>query len=262
MPSDVLHRSIGIGLPLIAGFLLTLSRLSGLLVFLPVPMMTGAPELAKAGLALVLTIAMFPFWPKVAGPIDSSTILAWIAGEAALGIGMGLLISLAAEAMSVAMQMIASQAGYSYASSIDPNSSADSGVLTVLGQLMASCLFFAFGFDRQLIRILAASLQSLPPGGVGGMLQNTSPDMPIRIGATALSAGLRMALPIAGFLIVLDLALALLGRLNQQLQLVSVAFPAKMLLALTLLAVLAPVLTKIYQSQIAHALASMEQMVR
>ena len=33
-------------------------------------------------------------------------------------------------------------------------------------------------------------------------------------------------------------------------------------LALTLLAVLAPVLTKIYQSQIVHALTSMEQMVR
>ena len=36
MPGDVLHRSIGIGLPLIAGFLLTLSRLSGLLDFFPV----------------------------------------------------------------------------------------------------------------------------------------------------------------------------------------------------------------------------------
>ena len=43
---------------------------------------------------------------------------------------------------------------------------------------------------------------------------------------------LRLALPVVALLLMVDVALALLGRLNQQLQLLALAFPAKMLTAL------------------------------
>ena len=47
--------------------------------------------------------------------------------------------------------------------------------------------------------------------------------------------GVRLALPVVALLVMVDVALALLGRLNQQLQLLSLAFPAKMLTALVVL---------------------------
>ena len=47
---------------------------------------------------------------------------------------------------------------------------------------------------------------------------------------------MRLALPVVALLMLVDLALALLGRLNAQLQLLTLAFPAKMLAALLLLA--------------------------
>ena len=46
------------------------------------------------------------------------------------------------------------------------------------------------------------------------------------------SVGLRLALPVVALLVMVDVALALLGRLNPQLQLLSLAFPVKMLTAL------------------------------
>lgn len=262
MHTDILQRSVGIGLPLIWGFLLTLARLGGLIAFVPLPMMKGAPDLVKASLALSLTIAMFPFWPRVEGSPEISTILLWTAGEAALGIGMGLTVAFAAEGIAIATQLIATQAGYSYATSVDPNSSADSGVLPILGQLMASLLFFAFGLDRQLISILVRSLTTLPPDGPFALLNGASAEALIRLGAGAFSTGLRLALPVAALLIILDISLALVGRINQQLQLLSVAFPAKMLLTLGVLAAIAPVIARVYESQAIDALRSLSRMVR
>ena len=52
---------------------------------------------------------------------------------------------------------------------------------------------------------------------------------------------MRLALPVVALLVMVDVALALLGRLNQQLQLLSLAFPAKMLTALLVLSWIAPI---------------------
>jgi flagellar biosynthetic protein FliR len=49
------------------------------------------------------------------------------------------------------------------------------------------------------------------------------------------SVGVRLALPVVALLVLVDFALALLGRLNQQMQLLALAFPAKMLTALVVL---------------------------
>ena len=51
-----------------------------------------------------------------------------------------------------------------YASTIDPNTEADSTVLILMAQLTAGMLFFALGFDRLLLSILARSLETHPPG--------------------------------------------------------------------------------------------------
>ena len=52
------------------------------------------------------------------------------------------------------------------------------------------------------------------------------------------TTGLRLALPIVALLALVDISLALMGRIHAQLQLLTIAFPAKMLLSLVLLALL------------------------
>ena len=64
----------------------------------------------------------------------------------------------------MAAQMIGLQAGYSFASTVDPTTQADTTTLQLMAQLFAGSLFFAFGFDRQVIRILAKSFESIPSG--------------------------------------------------------------------------------------------------
>jgi flagellar biosynthetic protein FliR len=49
------------------------------------------------------------------------------------------------------------------------------------------------------------------------------------------STGLRLALPVIAALVMIDISLALLGRINAQIHLLTIAFPAKMLVGLVLL---------------------------
>jgi flagellar biosynthesis protein FliR len=49
----------------------------------------------------------------------------------------------------------------------------------------------------------------------------------IRLGASLFAVGVRLALPVVALLVMVDVALALMGRLNQQLQLLSLAFPPR-----------------------------------
>ena len=58
-----------------------------------------------------------------------------------------------------------------------------------------------------------------------------------------------------------DVALALLGRLNQQLQLLALAFPAKMLTALAVLSWVAALFPRILMESGGHAWVAVRQML-
>jgi flagellar biosynthetic protein FliR len=125
------------------------------------------------------------------------------------------------------------QAGYAYASTIDPNTQADSTVLVLLAQLAAGLLFLTMGLDREVIHLFVRSMQLAPPGsfvlspGVGRQL--------LSMGSTMFSTGVRLALPVVAILLLVDISLALLGRVNSQLQLLTIAFPVKMMVGLAVI---------------------------
>ena len=126
---------------------------------------------------------------------------------------------------------------------IDPNTEADSGVLLVFAQLGAGLLFFALGLDREILRLFARSLEKVPVGSY--VFSPASAQSLIRLGSGLFSVGLRLALPVIALLVMVDVALALLGRLNAQLQLLLLAFPVKMLTALLVLSWVAALFPRI-----------------
>ena len=63
------------------------------------------------------------------------------------------------------------------------------------------------------------------------------------------STGLRLALPVMAVMVMVDISIALLGRVNAQLHLISVAFPIKMLLGVGLLAWMAVLLPALLRGE-------------
>ena len=238
------------------GFLLVLARVAGVFVFVPLPGFAGSPAAARIVLSFALTISLFPFWPAVAG-LDQSLarLLGFIVMDAAVGMALGLTVSFAFEAMKLAAQVGGLQAGFGYASTIDPTSEADSSLLLVIAELFSGLLFFATGLDRQVLAILAGTIRTIPPGYPTDLFRmHGTPEVLARLGGELFAYGLRLAFPVIAFLLLVDLTLAFLGRVNAQLQLITLAFPVKIMAALVLFALLAPVYARVFHQFAQHGM--------
>jgi flagellar biosynthetic protein FliR len=236
--------SLTISAGTLLAFLMVLARVGGALTFVPLPGLRGVLEPVRAALAIGFTMALTSRWPPVdAARFTIGKLAAALAAEAALGIAIGVTVAVVLEAFVLAAQVLGMQAGYAYASTVDPNTEADSGILLVLAQLMAGMLFFSAGLDRDVLRLFAETLEKIPPGGYTPGLP--AAETAIWLGAHLFTYGLRLALPVVALLVMVDVSLALLGRLNAQLQLLSLAFPAKMLTALAVLTWVLPLFPRV-----------------
>jgi flagellar biosynthetic protein FliR len=234
-----------LGIGTLYAFLLVLTRVSGAFIFVPLPGIKAGPEAARVALALSLTFVLFPRWPAIdASGVNIMLLTGWILAEAGIGIAVGLAVAFLMEGFQMGAQIISLQAGYTFATTVDPSSGADSGVLLTIAQLTAGLLFFATGLDRQVLSVFAQSLSSQPPGhlAIGPSMVNRV----VQTGASVFTTGLRLVLPLLALLLMVEISIALLARLNAQLQLMMVAFPIKMLVALALLAWLVLVFPRVF----------------
>jgi flagellar biosynthetic protein FliR len=226
---------------LILNFGLVLCRMAGLLTFLPIPGLKTGFEVHRLTLAVLFTVLVLPWTNTADTPLLSlGGIVKTAASEAALGIGLGLCVALIQEGIQLGTQMIGLQAGFSYASTIDPTSNADSAILQVLLTLGSSLLFLAFGFDTILFRFLLLGVQTVPPGQWSITTQHVGAVMALF--PQMFIDAIRCSLPVVAILLMIDTALALLSRMQPQLQLLTLSFPLKMLASMVFLAYGAPLL--------------------
>jgi flagellar biosynthetic protein FliR len=229
------------------GFLLTLARVAGVFVFVPMPGIGAVINPARVILAFGITVALFPLWPHITAYPSAGTLVMWLIVEAALGIGIGLGVAFVTESFAVGAQALSMQAGYAFASTFDPNTQADSGVMVVFMQIASGMLFFATGLDREVIRVFARSMETYPAGSF--VLTRGAAAQVVSVGSTMFSTGLRLALPVIAVMVMIDISLALLGRVNAQLHLITIAFPVKILICLTMLGWLALLFPVLYRAE-------------
>ncbi len=242
MPSSVL-----------LSFLVVFCRVAGFFAFIPLPGGKPGPDAARVVFSLSFTMALYGQWPSVPENPPLSWCVATVISEAALGLAVGLAVACLTEVFLMMAQVAGLQAGYGYASTIDPVTQADATVLLVVAQLIAGMLFFAMGMDREILRVLARSLENHPPGWF--TLNRPAAAPILHLAAGIFSGGVRLALPVVALLTLVDLALAFIGRLNAQLHLVVLAFPVKMLVALSVLAAVGALYPRVYAAGMRQALA-------
>jgi len=220
-------------------YVLTLARVAGLVSLMPVPGLPQTPRLPKAVLAFLLSLLLTPHG---LGSADVSFLQGpgapWILGqmilsEAALGVALGAAVGLLIEAFSLAAQILGFQAGYSFVNMVDPTTQVDASILNVFLALLSALLFFAFDLHLHLFQALAGSLDHWPLGRF-----TTEPRdglMLVELGAAMFDSAVRLALPIVAVLLLIDLTLGLLNQINSRVQLLTLAFPAKIVAAIALL---------------------------
>lgn len=248
MPGDLVHvfdaHKLTLSVGLLYSFLLVLARIAGAMIFVPLPGLRSAPEQVRVVLILAITIALYPVWPLVPGNPMIADFAAWLAVESAFGLAIGLLVGFLSEAGLIFGQLCGLQAGFSMASTIDPESQADAPVLSAIAQSVSGLLFVTLGLHGYIIRLFAESLQTQPPTKL--VLNPRWGEMVVHAAGSIFSVGLRLALPIVGLMLMVDLTLALLGRINSQLQLIHLAMPLKIMAALATISILLMLFPSVY----------------
>lgn len=235
-PADLLNDAV------LFGFLFTFARVGAVLAFLPLPNLKGTPAAAKIVLSLALTMALWPVWSSNSIHADMTLprLISGLLVEMSLGLAIGVIVSLVLEIFQFAAQLISLQAGFAYASTIDPMSGADSPVLVTAAQLLAAVLFFCSGTDRAFLRILAESIVLSPPGAA--KVPTGAAQAIYHFANIIFISGLRLAAPVMVLLLLADILLAVFGRLQPALQLTQLTFPVKLGASMLLL----PALLRFY----------------
>lgn len=223
-------------IPYSFAYLEATARVAALVFMLPLPYLRAAPATAKVFFSGLLALLLLPAWPR---ELPETVSLSGLAARALSGVAATAVaacgVNLVMDLFVTASRLVGLNAGFGYASTIDPSTEADSGVLDVVGSLFASLVVVTLGLDRPILLAIARSADTLAlPSPV------TIPAMSALLAHTW-SAALRLAMPVLALLVVTDLILALGAKLQGQLQLISLSFPVKMLLAFFLLAACLPV---------------------
>lgn len=214
----------------LSAMLLVLVRVSGIVAFAPFFSSTAFPVRTKVIFAVAVSYVLSPV--VAAGPRAELSLLTLV-GELGFGLVYGLSLALLNEMLLFAGQIAGMQFSFSLVNLLDPSSSIQTPLLGELFQLMGTLTLLAAGLDRLLLASLARSLREVPAGSFA-MTSGTSAALVRATGGMFLAA-LQLAAPVLAATLLVEVAIALLGKLSPQLPVMSLTVPAKTITGFVLL---------------------------
>lgn len=231
-------------------FFLALTRV--LAVIIQVPVLGGSlvPNQVKLALGVILALVLLP-WQPLAPDADS---LPWMGFTFQVGreLLIGTLAGFAARAtfgaMQVAGEVMGIGTGFASAQIINPTFGESGSTVDQLFLMTAMLLYLILDGHHQMLLALGGTFAALP---LLAPLPPLSAEPLMRITAQLITAGVQIALPVMGALLLADLALALLSRVAPQVNPFFLGLPLKVgigILAIVLaLGVLFPVMGDLFQ---------------
>jgi flagellar biosynthetic protein FliR len=216
-------------------FLLVLCRISGLVFAAPLFSSAVIPARVRILLVMAMSAAVFPFASAhLTVPVTLATALTGLVGEAAIGLLIGFCITLMFLGVQIAAEFVGHQAGMLIGSAYNPMLDNSESVLSQLYYFTAMLGFLAIGGHRQLVRSLLSSFETLPP--LSFRVTENLVDLVLDLITVSFEIGIRMSGPTVIALMVALVAMGFISRTVPQLNILTIGFPLKMVLALVALA--------------------------
>ena len=212
---------------------LALVRLSGMVAFAPFFSSTALPMRAKAvfvGAVAWLVAPLVATLPHAQATLGLSAII----GELAVGLVYGLSLTLLSEMLIFAGQIAGLQFSFSLVNLLDPESAIQTPLLGDLFQLMGTLVLITAGLDRILLASVFRSFRAVPLGTF--MLAPVAALAIVRAAGGIFLAALELAAPVLACTMLVEIAVALVGKLSPQLPVMSLTVPMKTLTGFVILA--------------------------
>ena len=205
---------------------LALVRVSGMVAFAPFFSSTALPIRVKAVFAGAVAFLVAPLvatLPRAQASLSISALL----GELAVGLVYGLSLALLNEMLLFAGQIAGLQFSFSLVNLMDPASAIQTPLLGDLFQLMGTLVLIAAGLDRILLASVVRSFRVVPLGEFA--FAPPAALAIVRAAGGIFLAALELAAPVLAATLLVEVAVALLGKLSPQLPVMSLTVPLKTL---------------------------------
>jgi flagellar biosynthesis protein FliR len=211
---------------------LTLVRVSGIVVFAPFFSSSALPVRSKAvfvGAVAFLLAPLVASLPDAHAEITFATLL----GEIAVGLVYGLALSLLNEMLLFAGQIAGVQFSFSMVNLLDPTSNIQTPLMGDLFQLMGILVLIAAGLDRILLASVVRSFRAVPLGSY--VLAPLTARAIVQAAGGIFLAAVELAAPVLAATMLIEVAVALLSKLSPQLPVMSLTVPLKTLVGFAVL---------------------------
>jgi flagellar biosynthesis protein FliR len=208
-------------------------RIGGMMLFAPFLSSGSIPLPVKGGLTIAITALLYPVYGAV--QLESSG-LGWVqicVGEVVVGLLLGLTLQFILEAAQMAGQILGVQAGFSLVSILDPQTQADTPVISTFIQLITLLIFLELNVHHWLLRGVAASFAYLPPGSV--ILNHRVASSLLQAAGAIWLVGLQIAAPVVVATLLIDVTLGFLAKSSPQIPILFLGLSIKTVVALTVL---------------------------
>jgi flagellar biosynthetic protein FliR len=229
--------SISISSAQVMSFTVVLFRVAGIMVFAPFYSGSTFPAQIKVILSLIVALALAPVVPQAQLPPEYGLlqIITIVLGEALIGLVLGLVASFIFGGLQLAGQIMGFQLGFSIINVMDPQTSVEISVISILNNFIGLALFLLINGHQWFFLAVSESLSYLPVGGAhvsGPLVQEV-----LRLSGRVFVSGLRIAGPVVAVTIIADIAVGLVGRAAHQINILIVGMPVKTLVGLAALSI-------------------------
>jgi flagellar biosynthetic protein FliR len=211
-------------------------RVGGFVLAAPIASEKVIPRFVKIIVSVALATLMAPQVriPAELSIFSGAGLLAAVQ-ELLIGVSIGMVVTLAFEALTFAGQTIALTMGLGFASLVDPQRGANTNVLGQMLMIFGTLTYLAINGHLILLGVLAESFQTLPVGA-----SHLGPDFLLSVvlwGACVFQSGLLIALPAVIALVIVNMALGVVTRAAPQLNLFGIGFTITLLFGIFVLIV-------------------------
>ncbi len=242
-------------------FFLAFMRISGLL-FTTIFSRRNIPMQARVLLCLMLTVALFPLYPKI-GPLVYSSVFGYLflmALELLFGLVMGYIMNAFMMLVFTSGTLIDMQMGFGMVNVFDVQANVSVPIMGNLLNLILMMVFIATNGHLKLIEIIHLTFIRAPLGHI--LIDGNIVQVALEVFVRTFVLAIMVSMPFVASGMVLEVALGIIVRTVPQMNVFVVGFPIKIMVGFLVLSVCIPIFVELSIPIFDEMFAMINQMFR
>lgn len=216
-------------------FAICTARVAGFIGAIPVLMGAQSPARIKAGLAITMSLVLFPLLRSYIVDVDFRipVFLLLMVNETLLGMMIGLIARFIFTSVEYGGTVIGYQMGFAAANIFDPQNQRQTALISQFQNVFAILLFLSLDIHHYFIYAAIHSYELLPPGNLN--FSGEAIPFIVDLSSRMFILGAQFSAPVLVILLLSGLILGILARSFPQLNVFLLSFPLNIIISFTVI---------------------------